>query len=252
MAVFSEHADPVAKVSILPAGQALGVTEQLPVDERHLYPESYLRDSLAIRMGGRAGEKLVLKEVSSGAANDLAGATQLAERMVREFGMSPRLGPVGFGNGGPAYLGAQQIRSRDYAEATQALIDEEVSRLLKEADERATAILEEHRDVLDQVTNLLIEREMVDGAEVYALAGRPVPKGAEEAIAPRPTKVAAKLSVARETCREPLHCVSPVLAVMLAACACTRAPAGGPPGRPSHATMASPRTRSRWGTAATS
>ena len=192
VAVFSEHADPVAKVSILPAGQALGVTEQLPVDERHLYPESYLRDSLAIRMGGRAGEKLVLKEVSSGAANDLAGATQLAERMVREFGMSPRLGPVGFGNGGPAYLGTQQIRTRDYAEATQALIDEEVSRLLKEADERATAILEEHREVLDQVTNLLIEREMVDGAQVYALAGRPVPKGAEEAISPRPAKVAAK------------------------------------------------------------
>ena len=192
VAVYSEHADPVAKVSILPAGQALGVTEQLPVDERHLYPESYLLDSLAIRMGGRAAEKLVLGEVSSGAANDLAGATQLAERMVREFGMSPRLGPVGFGDGGPAYLGAQQIRSRDYAEATQAVIDEEVSRLLKEADERASAILDEHRDVLDRLTSLLVEREMIDGAEVYALAGRPQPAGAEEAIAPRPAAVAAK------------------------------------------------------------
>ncbi|HMC37492.1 MAG TPA: ATP-dependent zinc metalloprotease FtsH, partial [Actinomycetota bacterium] len=191
VAVYSEHADPVAKVSILPAGQALGVTEQLPVDERHLYPESYLRDSLAIRMGGRAGEKLVLNEVSSGAANDLQGATQLAERMVREFGMSPRLGPVGFGDGGPAYLGGQQIRSRDYAEATQALIDEEVSRLLKEADGRASAILDEHRDVLDRVTELLLEREMVDGAEVYALAGRPQPKGVEDTIAPR-RKAAAK------------------------------------------------------------
>ena len=192
VAVFSDHADPVAKVSILPAGQALGVTEQLPVDERHLYPESYLRDSLTIRMGGRAGEQLVLGEVSSGAANDLQGATQLAERMVREFGMSPRLGPVGFGDGGPAYLGAQQIRSRDYAEATQALIDEEVGRLLKEADQRATSILQEHRDMLDRLTELLMEREMIDGAEVYALAGRAQPEGSEEAIAPRRAAVAAQ------------------------------------------------------------
>jgi len=191
VAVYSEHADPVAKVSILPAGQALGVTEQLPVDERHLYPESYLRDSLAIRMGGRAAETLVLGEVSSGAANDLAGATQLALRMVREFGMSSRLGPVGFGDGGPTYLGRQEIRSRDYAEATQALIDEEVGRLLKEADDRAGAILQGHRDVLDRLTELLIEREMIDGAEVYALAGRPQPVGAEETIAPRRAAAAA-------------------------------------------------------------
>jgi len=191
VAVYSEHADPVAKVSILPAGQALGVTEQLPVDERHLYPESYLRDSLAIRMGGRAAETLVLGEVSSGAANDLAGATQLALRMVREFGMSSRLGPVGFGDGGPTYLGRQEIRSRDYAEATQAVIDEEVGRLLKEADDRAGAILQRHRDVLDRLTELLIEREMIDGAEVYELAGRPQPVGAEETIAPQRASAAA-------------------------------------------------------------
>jgi cell division protease FtsH len=195
VAVYSEHTDPVAKVSILPAGQALGVTEQLPVDERHLYSESYLRDSLAVRMGGRAAESLVLGEVSSGAANDLAGATQLAIRMVREFGMSARLGPVGFGGGGPAYIGQQQIQSRDYAEATQALIDEEVSRLLKEADERARAILEKHRDVLDHLTHLLIEREMIDGADVYELAGLPTPAGAETAIAPR--------SAAAQRVREP-------------------------------------------------
>jgi cell division protease FtsH len=185
VAVYSEHADPVAKVSILPAGQALGVTEQLPIDERHLYPESYLRDSLAIRMGGRAAETLVIGEVLSGAANDLAGATQLALRMVREFGMSSRLGPVGFGDGGPMYLGRQEVRARDYAEATQALIDEEVARLLKEANERAGAILQGHRDVLDRLTELLIEREMIDGADVYALAGRPQPVGAEETIAPK-------------------------------------------------------------------
>src|SRR5207253_11081658 len=94
VAVFSEHADPAAKVSILPAGQALGVTEQLPVDERHLYGEGYLKDSLAIRLGGRASELLVLGEASTGASNDLAGATDLAMRMVREYGVRERVGPV--------------------------------------------------------------------------------------------------------------------------------------------------------------
>jgi cell division protease FtsH len=185
VAVYSEHADPVSRVTVLPAGQALGVTEQLPAEERHLYPESYLQDSLAVRMGGRASERLVLGEVSSGASNDLANATQLAIRMVREFGMSDRLGPVGFSGGGPMYLGQQEVRSRDYSEATQAIVDEEVSRFLKEADERAAKILKEHRDVLDKVTELLIERETIDGAEVYELAGRPIPEGTETTIGPR-------------------------------------------------------------------
>ena len=194
MAVYSDHADPVARVTILPAGQALGVTEQLPVDERHLYPESYLLDSLAVRMGGRAAERLVLGEVSSGAANDLANATQLAVRMVREFGMSERLGPVGLGGGGPMYLGQQEVRSRDYAEGTQAIIDEEVSRLLKEADDRAAHILEEHRDVLDKVTSLLVEREAIDGADVYELAGRPEPQGVASTVSPKRAAASAASS----------------------------------------------------------
>ncbi|MGZ4110532.1 MAG: ATP-dependent zinc metalloprotease FtsH, partial [Actinomycetota bacterium] len=137
VAVLSPHADPVEKVTILPAGRALGVTEQLPEDERHLYPESYLLDSLTVSLGGRAAERIVLGEVSTGAANDLARATQVATRMVREFGMSDRLGPVGFSEETPQYLGAQQVTSRPYAEATQRVIDEEVERLVHEADERA-------------------------------------------------------------------------------------------------------------------
>jgi cell division protease FtsH len=180
VAVLSEHADPVSKVTILPAGQALGVTQQLPVDERHLYPESYLQDSLAIRMGGRAAEHLVIGEVSTGASNDLAGATQLATRMVMEFGMSPKLGPVGFAGDGPAYLGQQEIRSRQYAEATQRVIDQEVERLLKEADDRATALLSGHREALDRVMTLLLERETIDGSDVMAAAG----KGPEREDAP--------------------------------------------------------------------
>ena len=118
VAALSKHGDPVAKVTILPAGQALGVTEQLPVDERHLQSESYLKDSLAIRMGGRVAERIVLGEASTGASNDLAGATALATRMVREFGMSTTLGPVGFGSGNPMYLGGEEISNRPYAEAT--------------------------------------------------------------------------------------------------------------------------------------
>jgi cell division protease FtsH len=109
--------------------------------------------------------------------------------MVREFGMSARLGPVGLGGGGPMYLGQQEVRSRDYAEATQALIDDEVSRLLKEADERASSILREHREALDRLTEALVEREMMNGDEVYAIAGREVPVVVPEAAAtevPRP------------------------------------------------------------------
>ena len=98
VAFLSEHADPVAKITILPAGRALGVTEQLPVDERHLYSESYLLDSLAVRLGGRASENLVIGEASTGAASDLSGATGLAIKMVTEWGLSPRLGPIGYGS----------------------------------------------------------------------------------------------------------------------------------------------------------
>jgi cell division protease FtsH len=172
VAAVSEHGDPVAKVTILPAGQALGVTEQLPIDERHLYTEGYLQDLLAIRMGGRVAEQVVFGQTSTGAANDLAGATDLATRMVREFGMSETLGPVGFASGSPMYLGGEEVRSRPYAEATQRVVDEEVGRLLRQAEDRATRMLTEHRDALDRLTELLLERETVDGTDVDQVLGR--------------------------------------------------------------------------------
>ena len=168
VAVLLPEADPVAKVTILPAGQALGVTEQLPADERHLYSESYLKGSLAVRLGGRAAELLVLGEASSGASSDLVGATDLATRMVREYGMSDRLGPVGFASGSPMYLGGEEVRSRSYAEATQRVIDEEVAELLREAERRALALLTEHRDALDRLVEDLIAHETVDGDAVEA------------------------------------------------------------------------------------
>jgi cell division protease FtsH len=174
VAVCSEHADPVAKVTILPAGQSLGVTQQLPTDERHLYAESYLLDSLAVRLGGRAAEILVLGEASTGAASDLAGATELATKMVRDWGFSARLGPVGLGSGGPGYLGHEQLRSRAYAEGTQLVIDEEVSRLLSEAAARARGILSERRVFLDATVDLLLEKETISGAELMEIVRGPV------------------------------------------------------------------------------
>jgi cell division protease FtsH len=168
VAALSPGADPVAKVTILPAGQALGVTQQLPVDERHLYGERYLKDSLAIRLGGRAAELLVLGEASTGASNDLAGATDLAGRMVREYGMSARVGPVGFAGGSPMYLGGEEVQRRPYAEATQRVIDEEVAALLREAEERALSLLGDHRDALDRLVASLLAHETVDGSEVQA------------------------------------------------------------------------------------
>jgi cell division protease FtsH len=181
VAALSEHADPVAKVTILPAGQALGVTEQLPADERHLYPESYLKDSLAVRLGGRAAELLVLGEASSGAASDLAGATDLATRMIREYGMSARLGPVGFASGSPMYLGTEEVRSRPYADETQKVIDEEVSNLLRDAEQRALELLGGHRPALDRLVADLLEHETVDGTAVQAaLDGTTGPTGPAE------------------------------------------------------------------------
>jgi cell division protease FtsH len=175
VAALSENADPVAKVTILPAGQALGVTEQLPAVERHMYGEDYLYDSLAVRLGGRAAELVVLGQGSTGAGNDLAGATDLATKMVREFGMSPVLGPVGYPEGGSVFLGGggPGMSSRPYAEATQAAIDGEVSKLLRQAEERAVNLLKTHRAELDGLVGLLLEKETVDGSDVYRLAGRP-------------------------------------------------------------------------------
>ena len=175
VAALSEHADPVAKVTILPAGQTLGVTEQLPLVERHMYGEDYLHDSLAVRLGGRAAELVVLGQGSTGAANDLAGATDLATKMVREFGLSKTLGPIGYPEGGSVFLGSggPGMSSRPFAEATQAEIDREVANLLREAEKRAVELLTDHRSVLDALTNLLLESETVDGSEVYRLAGLP-------------------------------------------------------------------------------
>ena len=192
VAALSPRADPVAKVTILPAGQTLGVTEQLPLFERHLYGEDYLHQTLAVRLGGRAAELVELGQGSTGASNDLAGATDLAVRMVREYGLSDSLGPIGYPQGGSVFLdggaGGQGFSSRPFAEATQAAIDKEVSRLLREAEETATTLIRAHRGELHQLVELLMDQETVDGAAVYRLLGLPEPEhaGADgSTVAPR-------------------------------------------------------------------
>jgi cell division protease FtsH len=168
VATLSPHADPVSRVTVLGAGQALGLTETLPADDRRLYGESYLADTLAVRLGGRAAERLICGEASTGAADDLASATTLATQMVREFGLSEAIGPVSYAGaaaGHPALPGA-----RGYSEHTQWLLDQEVAALLTKAETRARDLLTSHREALNQLTAALLEQETVTGDQVRALA----------------------------------------------------------------------------------
>jgi cell division protease FtsH len=182
VAALSPRADPVAKVTILPAGQTLGVTQQLPLVERHLYSEDYLNQTLAVRLGGRAAELVEFGQGSTGAANDLASATDLAIKMVREFGLSPTIGPVGYPEGGSVFLGGggPGMSSRPFAEATQAEIDSEVARLLREAEARAIGLLRAHQAELRSVVGLLLEHETVDGDAVYRALGMEPPEHRQE------------------------------------------------------------------------
>jgi cell division protease FtsH len=178
LAYVLPNADPVHKVTILPTGMALGVTQQLPLAERHSYDLPYINDTLCVRMGGRAAELIVFGTLTTGASNDLQSSTELARKMVREFGMSEKIGPMAWGAQGMVFLGEDLMHSRDYSDGTQQLIDEEVERILREQEARASKILKEHRKGLDAVAQALLEQETIDGAEVGRLVdkayGKPV------------------------------------------------------------------------------
>jgi cell division protease FtsH len=180
VATLSPYADPVSRVTILGAGRALGLTEQLPPDERRLYGERYLADTLAVRLGGRAAELLVRGEASTGAADDLASATALAAQMVTEFGLSAAIGPVSYG-GAPVRQFPGPGASRGYSEHTQWLIDREVAALLTRAEARARELLTQHMETLDQLTSALVGHETVSGDQVRALvqAASPAPGSGE-------------------------------------------------------------------------
>src|SRR5579875_3578511 len=180
LAYVLPFADPLLKVSIIPTGLALGVTQQLPLEEKHIYPREYIEDSLAVRMGGRVAELIVYGDLSTGASDDLQRNTELARKMVREWGMSDRVGPMAWGPQGTVFLGEDLMHSRDYSEDTSRIVDEEVKRILSEQEERARVVLTEHMAGLKAVAAALLERETIDGAEVARLIteayGRPIHK----------------------------------------------------------------------------
>ncbi|HVM21169.1 MAG TPA: ATP-dependent zinc metalloprotease FtsH [Egibacteraceae bacterium] len=164
-AFLEEEADPVYKVTVLPVGMALGVTTQLPIDERHIYLRSYLDAKLKVMLGGRAAEMVVLGQPTTGGQHDLVQATKLARAIVREFGMSEVLGPVGFGDQRQVFLGEELARGHEYSEKTAEVIDLEVRRILGDALDDVVDAFEELRPGLDAMAELLVERESLTGQE---------------------------------------------------------------------------------------
>ena len=163
--------DPVHKVTIIPRGMALGLTQQLPIDEKHTYPKEYLLNNLAILFGGRVAEELALNHTTTGAGNDIERATELAHRMVCEWGMSERLGPMTFGSKEEEiFLGRDFTQQQQYSESTAIEIDSEIRRLILQCYERAKDLLKSNLGLLHRIAEKLLEKEILDGSEIDALA----------------------------------------------------------------------------------
>ncbi len=163
------NADPVHKVNILPTGMALGATQQLPAEEHMLEQRPYLDDTLAVRLGGRAAEELVFGLSSTGAQDDFTSATELAGRMVREWGMSEKLPHISWAPRGPVFLGEDLMHTRDYSDETAHIIDQEISKILDEQAARAHQVLEQHRHALDALAGALFTHESLEGSEVATI-----------------------------------------------------------------------------------
>lgn len=162
--------DPVHKVSIIPRGMALGVTQQLPKDDKYMYTKDYLLARLAVLMGGRAAEALVFKRYTTGAGNDIERATEIARNMVCSWGMSEKLGPLSLGKKDEAiFLGKEIATHKDFSEKTAVMIDEEIKGIVTSSYNRAYKILEENIDLLHAVANLLLEKETIDGKDIDEL-----------------------------------------------------------------------------------
>jgi len=185
VAVLMEHSDPLHKVTIIPRGMALGLTMQLPIDDKLSHDKLYLEARLAILMGGRIAEEIFLNQMTTGAGNDIERATEMAHKMVCEWGMS-ELGPLSFGKKDEQiFLGREIAQHRDYSEATAIKIDEQVRLLVETAYNRAKAIIEERKEAMVRIADALLEREVLDGAEVLDLInGKPLRK---IAAGPKPT-----------------------------------------------------------------
>ncbi|RJP24659.1 MAG: ATP-dependent metallopeptidase FtsH/Yme1/Tma family protein [Candidatus Abyssobacteria bacterium SURF_5] len=158
--------DPLHKVTIIPRGQALGLTQHLPLEDRHTYSRSYILNLITMMMGGRAAEELILKDITNGAGNDIRNATHLARRMVCEWGMSDKLGPVSFGENDEVFLGRDILKERNFSEEIAAAIDKEVRTVVETCHERATTLLLENREKLEKLAHKLIELEVIEGSQL--------------------------------------------------------------------------------------
>jgi cell division protease FtsH len=164
------EADPLNKMSIIPRGRALGATEQLPAEDRQNVSRRYLKDRIAIMLGGRVAEHIVFGDFTSGAANDLNQCTQLARRMVCHWGMSEKIGPVTYKQGEPhPFLGRELSHPKDFSEYTAKLIDDEVSKIILDMETNAGELLRQNREKLDALANALLENETMTKEEIEAL-----------------------------------------------------------------------------------
>lgn len=169
LAYLCKNADPVHKVTILPTGMALGMTQQLPLEERHSYNRDYLDDELMVLLGGRGAERVVFNNVSTGAHNDLVRATELAHSMVKEWGMSDSIGPMAWGDSNMVFLGDDMMQSKGYSEEIAKMIDDEAQKILLLAEDRVTRVLTEYKKGLQAIGESLIENEEITGEEVARL-----------------------------------------------------------------------------------
>ncbi|HUL31693.1 MAG TPA: ATP-dependent zinc metalloprotease FtsH [Thermodesulfobacteriota bacterium] len=162
--------DPIHKVTIIPRGRALGITQQLPMDEKHTYPKDYLLNNISVMMGGRAAEELVLNRQTTGAGNDIERSTEIARKMVCEWGMSEKLGPLTFGQKEEEiFLGREFARHRDYSEETARMIDDEVRIIVSQGYQRAREIIQANIATLHKLANTLLEKEVLDGNQIEAI-----------------------------------------------------------------------------------
>ena len=187
VAAMMKYSDPLHKVTIIPRGMALGVTMQLPIDDKHTYSRDYLETRIAIMMGGRVAEELFLHQMTTGAGNDIEQATELARKMVCEWGMSS-LGPLTFGKKEEQiFLGREIAQHRDYSEDTAIKIDQEVRRIADDGYKAAVDVLSGHRDTLEKIAQMLLEREVLDANEIQMIIeGKELPI---KAAAPREDEV---------------------------------------------------------------
>ena len=170
VAKLTPGTDPIHKVTIIPRGMALGVTQQLPIEDKYTLSKSYLNGTIMVLLGGRAAEEIVFNERTSGAGNDLERVTEIARKMVCEWGMSDSVGPITFGKGEEQiFLGKEFSRSKDYSEETAVAIDNEIKRIVNENYEKSNKLLTENIDLLHKLSNLLLDKEVVDAKELDEL-----------------------------------------------------------------------------------